>query len=151
MKIVVCFAIVAVALFIAPLSGEHEELLHKVAILERRAMHLEEFENGKRAATMIASWYGKPFHGRKRADGKRYNMRDPTVVAHKHLPLGTMLRLENPANGKTVVVAVRDRGPYIPGRHLDLSYGAAKKMGIVAKGVVPIKVTVLNMPQKARK
>ena len=99
------------------------------------------------SAIMVASWYGKWHHGRLRADGKRYDMYDPTVVAHKTLPLGTKLELENLENGKKIVVTVRDRGPYLPGRHLDLSYAAAKKLGMIREGVVPVMATVLSLPE----
>lgn len=89
-----------------------------------------------------ASWYGKPFHGKKRADGKIYNMYS-TLVAHKTLPLGAKVRLTNLKNNRSIITHVRDRGPYIQGRELDLSLGAASKLKAVKDGVVLVKMEVL--------
>ena len=83
---------------------------------------------------VVASWYGPQHHGRLMANGKPFDMHADTV-AHPSLPLGTRLRLTNPDNGSSVDVKVTDRGPYIRGRNLDLSYGVAKKLGVVKSGV----------------
>ena len=93
---------------------------------------------GSRA--MRASWYGKQFHGRLMANGKRFDMFDPKTVAHKSLPFGTKLKLTNPKNGRVIWVVVRDRGPYVKGRHIDLSYAAAKALGILQSGVATLRV-----------
>jgi hypothetical protein len=87
-----------------------------------------------REQVVVASWYGPQHHGRLMANGKPFNMHADTV-AHPSLPLGTRLRLTNPDNGSSVEVKVTDRGPYIRGRNLDLSYGVAKKLGVVKSGV----------------
>ena len=87
----------------------------------------------------MASWYGKKFNGRLTASGKRFNMHAMTC-AHKTLKFGTKLRVTNPDNNKSVIVVVNDRGPFIRGRDLDLSYGAAKKIGMVKKGVGRVKI-----------
>jgi rare lipoprotein A len=84
-----------------------------------------------------ASWYGSYHHGKLMANGKPFNMYANTV-AHKKLPLGTTLNLTNPRNGASVQVQVTDRGPYIPGRNLDLSYGVARKLGVVQAGVAKV-------------
>src|SRR3989344_4811398 len=133
------FALMLTLLFLPSVAGEREEylVLLKVRLLEAKS--------GKHVK-MTASWYGPRFHGRRRADGKRYNMHDPTIAAHKTLPFGTKLKLENPENGKKLIVSVRDRGPYWPGRHLDLSYGAAEKLGIVEEGVATLRVTIISLP-----
>lgn len=86
---------------------------------------------------VVASWYGSPHHGKLMANGEPFNMYADTV-AHKKLPLGTPLTLTNPRNGASVKVQVTDRGPYISGRNLDLSYGAARKLGVVQKGVAKL-------------
>ncbi len=87
------------------------------------------------SATMVlASWYGNNHHGKLMANGQPFDMYADTV-AHRHLPLGTRLRLTNLKNGRSVVVQVTDRGPFVPRRSLDLSYGAAHKLGIVKPGV----------------
>lgn len=83
----------------------------------------------------VVSWYGKGFHGRKTASGERYNMHEMTC-ASRHLPFGTLLEVTNPENGKQVVVRVNDRGPFLRSRVLDLSFGAAKKLGFVNSGYI---------------
>ncbi|WP_457600057.1 septal ring lytic transglycosylase RlpA family protein [Hydrogenivirga sp.] len=90
-----------------------------------------------------ASWYGPKFHGRKTASGRRFDMHD-YVAAHRTLPLGTILLVKNLKNGKTVRVKVLDRGPYVRGRHLDLSYAAAKKLGMFGEGVIPFVAEVIR-------
>jgi rare lipoprotein A len=93
------------------------------------------------------SYYAHFFHGRKTASGSRYNMYDLTC-AHKTLPFGTLLRITNLSNYLSVVVMVTDRGPYTSGRTVDLSYGAAKKLNIIKKGIVNCKVEILQLGQK---
>lgn len=88
---------------------------------------------------VVASWYGHRFNGRPTASGERFDMYAMTC-AHKTLKFGTRLRVTNPVNNKSVIVTVNDRGPFIRGRDLDLSYGAAKKIGIVKKGVGRVKI-----------
>lgn len=80
-----------------------------------------------------ASWYGPGFHGRKTANGERFDMYELTA-AHKTLPLGTRIKVLNPANGKEVVVRINDRGPYAHGRILDLSKAAASQLGLINRG-----------------
>ena len=89
------------------------------------------------------SWYGKPFHGRLTANGERYNMHGISV-AHKSLKFGTKVRLTCTSTGKSVVARVNDRGPYVGNRAFDLSYGAAKAIGIVDRGIAKVKVEILN-------
>lgn len=81
----------------------------------------------------LASWYGKKFHGQKTSSGERYDMYAMTA-AHTTLPLPSYARVTNPANGKSVVVRVNDRGPFHPGRIIDLSYTASWKLGLVGNG-----------------
>jgi len=88
---------------------------------------------------VVASWYGKKFNGKRTASGERFDMYAMTC-AHKTLPFGTKLRVTNPDNNKSVIVTVNDRGPFIHGRQLDLSYGAAKQIGIVRQGVERVKI-----------
>lgn len=92
----------------------------------------------------IASWYGKRFHGRKTANGERYDMFALTA-AHRRLPLGTILRVTNLANNRHVIVKVNDRGPYIRGRIIDLSVAAATELRMVTKGVSKVKIEVLSL------
>ena len=94
---------------------------------------------------MVASHYGENdgLEGRKTASGERFNPQNLTA-AHKTLPFGTLLRVENPANGRSVVVRVNDRGPFVKGRDLDLSAQAAKELGIKGEGVKSLVVTPLK-------
>jgi rare lipoprotein A len=90
-----------------------------------------------------ASWYGYPYHGRKTASGEVYDMYQLTA-AHKTLPLGTVVRVSNQDNGREVEVRINDRGPFVEGRIIDLSYAAAKQIQIVGPGIALVKLSVLE-------
>jgi len=90
-----------------------------------------------------ASWYGKKFHGKKTSSGEIYNMHAMTA-AHKTLPLGTYVRVHNLANGKSIEVRVNDRGPFVRGRIIDLSYTGATKLDIVGPGTAPVEIVALG-------
>jgi len=87
----------------------------------------------------VASWYGKELHGRRTSSGQRFDMHDFTC-AHRTYPFGTKLKITNIANGKTVECVVNDRGPTSRKREIDLSYAAAKKIGIVGKGYAKVRI-----------
>lgn len=91
---------------------------------------------------VTASWYGESYHGRQMADGKLYNMYANTI-AHKDLPFGTKVELENPETGVAVEATVTDRGPFIEGRDVDLSYSLAKELSLVEPGVGKLKMRIL--------
>lgn len=91
----------------------------------------------------IASYYAHYFHGRTMANGQVFDMYQMTC-AHKTLPFGTMLKVTDLDTGKSVIVEVTDRGPFKPGRIVDLSYGAAIELGIVSKGITPCEAEILN-------
>ncbi|MDY6969038.1 MAG: septal ring lytic transglycosylase RlpA family protein [Spirochaetota bacterium] len=91
----------------------------------------------------IASWYGRQFHGKVTASGERFNMNKFTA-AHKTLPFGTVLKVKNLDNGKDVDVIINDRGPYIDGRIIDLSYAASRKLGMTAKGEAMVGISILR-------
>ena len=93
------------------------------------------------AQTGIASWYGHPHHGRKTASGERYNMHGLSA-AHRHIKLGTKVRVTNLHNKKSVIVKINDRGPFVRGRIIDLSLGA-KKM-IAMDGTAKVKLEILD-------
>lgn len=86
-----------------------------------------------------ASYYSKKWTGRKTANGDRLH-HDSMTCAHKTHPFGTLLKVTNPDNGKVVIVRVNDRGPYSRGRIIDLSWGAARELGILAKGVAKVEI-----------
>lgn len=89
---------------------------------------------------MVATYYSRMFHGRKTASGERYD-REEFTCAHRTLPFNTLLKVSNPSNDSTVIVRVNDRGPFSKRRHLDLSYAAAKQLGMLKAGVIPVEVT----------
>ena len=91
----------------------------------------------------IASWYGTKFHGRKTANGERYDMYAMTA-AHKELPIPSYVRVTNLRNGRSAVVRVNDRGPFHSNRIIDLSYAAATKLGILGKGTGLVEVVALE-------
>jgi len=90
-----------------------------------------------------ASWYGKEFAGRKTASGVIFSPWK-MYAAHRYLPFGTLLEVKNLKNGRKVIVEVVDRGPFVRGRHLDLSYAAAKKLGMIKEGVIPFEARVIR-------
>jgi rare lipoprotein A len=96
-----------------------------------------------------ASWYGRKFDGRNTSNGDIYDMYGMTA-AHKTLPLPTYLQVRNLANGREVVVRVNDRGPFLGGRILDLSYMAAQKLGAVATGTAKVRIEVIDGPVPAK-
>ncbi|MCP3940142.1 MAG: septal ring lytic transglycosylase RlpA family protein [Desulfobacteraceae bacterium] len=91
----------------------------------------------------VASWYGKKFHGRKTSNGETYNMYAMTA-AHKTLPMGTWVKVYNLDSHQEIIVRINDRGPFITGRIIDLSYMGAKKIGMVGPGTARVKVTALG-------
>ena len=95
----------------------------------------------------IASWYGSDFHGRTTSNGEIYDMHKITA-AHKLLPMQTMLLVQNLENGKQAIVRVNDRGPFIQGRIIDLSYGSARKIGLIHSGIARVKITALGEGKK---
>ena len=93
----------------------------------------------------IASWYGAPYHNRRASNGEIYNMHAMTA-AHRTLPLGSVVRVTNPANQESVMVRITDRGPFIAGRIIDLSQAAARQIGLIQKGTAEVRVEVLKTP-----
>jgi rare lipoprotein A len=103
--------------------------------------------NSKHQAYQVgtASWYGSYFDGKPTASGEPYDMYDLTA-AHLTLPLGSYVRVTNLRNGRAVVVRVNDRGPIVPGRIIDLSYGAAEALQFRARGLQRVRLDVVNAP-----
>lgn len=97
--------------------------------------------------TGIASWYGDYFHGRPTSNGETYDMHAMTA-AHKTLPMNTVLLVQNLENNKEIIVRVNDRGPFVKGRIIDLSYSAAKRLDIVGKGTARVKISALSDGEK---
>lgn len=97
-----------------------------------------------------ASWYGQKFHGHTTSNGEVYDMFSMTA-AHKTLPLPSYVQVTNLNNNKKAIVRVNDRGPFHPGRVIDLSYAAAKKLDVIATGVAPIKLEVIHIDENGYK
>lgn len=95
--------------------------------------------------TGLASWYGRQFHGRKTASGETFDMNGLTA-AHRSLPLNCYVKVTNKTNGKSVVVKVNDRGPFHGNRVLDLSYGAAKQLGVTNAGTAKVSIERVDGP-----
>ncbi|MGO9641824.1 MAG: septal ring lytic transglycosylase RlpA family protein [Candidatus Acidiferrales bacterium] len=91
----------------------------------------------------IASWYGYPFHGRRASDGEIYDM-NQMVAAHRTLPFGSIVRVTNLNNGKQTEVRIIDRGPFVEGRIIDLSFAAARAIDMVGTGIAPVKLEVVS-------
>jgi rare lipoprotein A len=92
----------------------------------------------------ISSYYGEDFHGKLTANGEVYDMYGLTA-AHKTLPLNTIVRVTNLENEKSLILRINDRGPYVKGRMLDCSYGAALKLGFIGNGTTKVKVEVIEL------
>jgi rare lipoprotein A len=95
--------------------------------------------------TGVASWYGPGFHGRRTASGEVFDQRELTA-AHRTLPHGTRVMVTNLANGRAVEVRINDRGPFVDGRVIDLSYAAARAIDMIGPGTAPVRVEVLGSP-----
>ena len=93
--------------------------------------------------TGVASWYGDDFHGKKTSNGETYDMHAMTA-AHKTLPLGVFVKVQNRENGREAIVRVNDRGPFVKGRIIDLSYAAAKTLGVDVAGTAAVRIEALG-------
>ncbi len=96
--------------------------------------------------TGTASWYGEDFHGKPTATGEIYNMYGYSA-AHKTIPLGSKVKVTNLDNGMQVIVPINDRGPFVGDRIIDMSYGAAQRLGMVEEGLAKVRIEVLEMPR----
>ena len=124
-------------------SFKHNDLLRWMVLTALFTIHCSLFTSPVRAQSLQkgkASFYAKRFHGRKTASGERLHP-DSLTCAHKSYPFGTLLTVYNPANGRSVNVRVTDRGPYVQGRIIDLSWSAAKELGIIGQGVATVFVS----------
>jgi rare lipoprotein A (peptidoglycan hydrolase) len=100
-----------------------------------------------RVFTAKTSWYGRKFQGRKTASGERYDMYSATA-ASPDLPFGSLLRVSNPRTHAAQLIRINDRGPFIDDRELDVSYLVACRLGIVDKGITPLRIEVLEVPKR---
>ena len=105
---------------------------------------IESIKNHPKTQIGIASYYGKKFHKKRTANGEIFNMYKVSA-AHKSYPLGTKVRVTNLKNGKSLKLVINDRGPFVSGRIIDLSYKAARKLGFVNQGTVKVRIDVLRL------
>ena len=105
---------------------------------------IEAIKNHPKTQIGIASYYGKKFHKKRTANGEIFNMYKVSA-AHKSYPLGTKVRVTNLKNGKSLKLVINDRGPFVSGRIIDLSYKAARKLGFVNQGTVKVRIDVLRL------
>lgn len=147
------FIIITFALVVGIASCTHSHnLRHRIA---RESPHREQLRRDRTAITTskvlegYASYYGKEFHGKKTASGEVFDMYRLTA-AHRTLPLGTICRVTNLDNHKSVIVKINDRGPFVEDRILDLSYGAARALDAISKGVIPVRIEVLQYPEEKK-
>jgi rare lipoprotein A len=94
-----------------------------------------------------ASWYGPRFHGRTTANGEKYDMFGPTA-AHRTLPMGSIVRIVHKKTGKGRIVRINDRGPYIEGREIDVSYHIATTLGFAENGLAKVRIELLEVPER---
>jgi rare lipoprotein A len=99
-----------------------------------------------RTMTGRVSWYGPGFHGRRTANGERFDKAEMTA-AHRTLPFGTLVRVVETSSGKSVLVRINDRGPFCGGRVLDLSEGAARRLGIIGRGTASTRLEIYSLPK----
>jgi rare lipoprotein A len=97
----------------------------------------------------VASYYAHKFHGRKTANGERFDM-NGISAAHQTLPLGTIVRVTNFKNGRSLEIRINDRGPFVDERVIDLSLGAAKKLGMVHQGLTDVMIEIVKLPPPRR-
>ncbi|WP_249171893.1 septal ring lytic transglycosylase RlpA family protein [Erythrobacter sp. JK5] len=91
----------------------------------------------------VASFYGRKFHGRRTANGERFDM-SALTAAHRTLPFGTLVRVTNPRNGREVTVRINDRGPFVRGRSIDLSRAAAEQLGMISRGHASVELDIVE-------
>jgi rare lipoprotein A len=143
----ILLVIISITIFSSNLHAKDKNIL---AYKDRGIKYYPKYAHKGLVKVGKASWYGKPFHGRLTANGERYNMYGMTA-AHRTYAMGTRLKITNLTNKRSVKVRVNDRGPFYSSRKIDLSYGAAKKLGMIHKGVSRVKIEVLSSHGKKSK
>lgn len=112
-------------------------------LAKMKRIHATMTTNVNKPFTGLASYYGAKFHNKRTASGEIFN-KNALTAAHRTLPFGTQIKVTNLRNGKSVTVKVNDRGPHVRGRIVDLSLGAAKKIGLVHAGTTRVRLEVLK-------
>jgi len=110
---------------------------------QKKKQKKSSFDKSKKIYRGISSYYGPKFHGKLTANGEIFDMYGVTA-AHKEFPFNTIIRVTNENNGKSHILRINDRGPYVGNRILDCSFGAAKKLGFVSEGTAPVKIEIIE-------
>ena len=126
-------------------KARHKATMRSYTVLGKR-YHPTFVEVGDRMKG-ISSWYGPNFHGKQTSNGERYNMHGQTA-AHKTWPMDTMVKVKNLDNGKSTIVRINDRGPFVKGRIIDCSYEAGKKLGLDRSGIARVEIQVVGFAGK---
>ena len=124
-------------------SGDVKKISNKKISKSPRLNTKSSFNKHRKTMKGVSSFYAEDFHGKLTANGEVYDMYGLTA-AHKTLPLNTIVRVTNISNEKSLILRINDRGPYVKGRVLDCSYGAAKKLGFVNDGTTKVKIEVIE-------
>ena len=124
-------------------TGDAKKVSTKKTSSSPRLNTKNSFNKHRRTIKGVSSFYAEDFHGKLTANGEVYDMYGLTA-AHKTLPLNTIVRVTNISNEKSLILRINDRGPYVKGRILDCSYGAAKKLGFVNDGTTEVKIEVIE-------
>ncbi len=128
---------------VEPIEGEIDPLAPAHAVdLDSFEPPIEQDAVLRDLGTGVASYYGRRFHGRLTANGERFDM-GALTAAHKTLPFGSLVRVTNPRTGKSVTVRINDRGPFVRGRHIDLSRAAAERIGVISRGHANVKMELI--------
>jgi rare lipoprotein A len=135
---------------VAPQKIKNSKAMHRATMRSYVVMGKRYYPTRARVGDKfsgIASWYGPKFHSKLTSNGEIYNMYAMTA-AHKTLPMNTMVKVYNKENGKSVIVRINDRGPFVAGRIIDLSNVAARKIDMVKKGTADVRITILGFNAK---
>ena len=124
-------------------SPRYQSGNQRVPSVSQKKIKKSSFNKSKKVYRGISSYYGPKFHGKLTANGEIFDMYGVTA-AHKELPFNTTVRVTNENNGKSLLLRINDRGPYVGNRILDCSFGAAKKLGFVGAGTAPVKIEVIE-------
>lgn len=142
--------LLVLALFVLPNCGRKDvDREGNIKLRGERPVEMRNRDTGDLLQKGIASWYGKKYHGRQTSNGERYDMNAMTA-AHKTLPFNTWVRVVHQDTKREVLVRINDRGPFIRGRVIDLSRGAAQELGIIGTGTAPVKLYLASSGETPR-
>ena len=137
------YALIGILCLTCSASPRYQSGGKSVPSVTKKKNKKSSFNKSKKVFRGISSYYGPKFHGKLTANGEIFDMYGVTA-AHKEIPFNTTVRVTNENNGKSLLLRINDRGPYVGNRILDCSFGAAKKLGFVGAGTAPVKIEVIE-------